>query len=46
LVGPLVGLGIEETLPLVAHQGVEELPVIAFHLFIEIFDVPQKSVLP
>jgi hypothetical protein len=37
LVGAFVGLGVEEALPFIAHQGFQKLSVMFFHLRIEVF---------
>jgi len=37
LVRALVGPGVQEVLPLIAHQGFEKLSVMLFHLCVEVF---------
>jgi hypothetical protein len=37
VVSAFVGLGVQETLPLIAHQGFEKLSMMLFHLRVEVF---------
>jgi len=38
LIGAFIGLGVEETLAFVSHQGFEELAMMFFHLRVEVLE--------